>query len=55
VANTGYWVEFDESSSTGIGLDNLRRRLNLLFGAEAELDVAAVGDQVIASVIVPAS
>jgi len=55
VANTGYWVEFDESSSTGIGLGNLRRRLDLLYGAEAELDVAAAGEQVIATVIVPVS
>ncbi len=54
VANTGYWVEHDESRSTGIGLENLRRRLNLLFGAEAELDVEAADGQVIATVIVPA-
>lgn len=53
VENTGYWVEFDESSSTGIGLGNLRRRLNLLYGAEAELDLRAAEEQVIATVIVP--
>lgn len=54
VENTGYWVECDESTSTGIGLENLRRRLNLLFGAEATLDVEAADRQVIATVIVPA-
>ncbi len=54
VANTGYWVEFDESRSTGIGLENLRRRLLLLYGAEARLDVEAEGGQVIATVVVPA-
>lgn len=37
VANTGRWVEFDEQRSHGIGLTNLRSRLELLFSHEATL------------------
>lgn len=37
VSNTGRWLEFDATRSHGIGLSNLRRRLELLFGVEARL------------------
>jgi hypothetical protein len=37
VRNTGRWLEFDATRSHGIGLANLRRRLELLFGAEGQL------------------
>jgi hypothetical protein len=37
VENTGRWLEFDPARSHGIGLANLRRRLELLYGVEASL------------------
>ncbi|MBX3741554.1 MAG: histidine kinase [Akkermansiaceae bacterium] len=44
VANTGRWVDEDSEHSHGIGLSNLRRRLELLFGREARLTHAATDD-----------
>lgn len=40
VANTGRWIRPEESpvSGNGIGLSNLRRRLELVYGAEATCD-----------------
>ncbi|MCW1887004.1 histidine kinase [Luteolibacter flavescens] len=54
VANTGRWQEFDATRSHGIGLSNLRRRLELLFGSEARLTHEATGDGwVRVSVLIP--
>jgi hypothetical protein len=44
VANTGRWVAEDSEHSHGIGLSNLRRRLELLFGREARLTHTATED-----------
>ena len=41
VANTGRWIEFDAARSHGIGLSNLRRRLELLFRGDAGLSQTA--------------
>lgn len=54
VTNSGRWVEFDESSSTGIGLENLRRRLNLIYGPQAQLSLDPGDDVVTATVVIPA-
>ena len=37
VENTGSWVEPSASSGMGIGISNLRRRLQLLYGGRASL------------------
>jgi LytS/YehU family sensor histidine kinase len=37
VENTGSWVEPSASSGMGIGISNLRRRLELLYGDRASL------------------
>ncbi|WP_353566104.1 sensor histidine kinase [Haloferula sargassicola] len=37
VANSGRWMEFDPQRSHGIGISNLRRRLELLYGGRADL------------------
>ena len=37
VENTGSWVEPSASSGMGIGISNLRRRLQLLYGDRANL------------------
>jgi len=37
VSNSGHWIEPGEHSSTGIGLANLRRRLQLLYGTAASM------------------
>ena len=39
VTNSGQWVESDPGSSTGTGLANLRRRLELLYDDEANLTI----------------
>jgi hypothetical protein len=37
VENTGRWLEPHRSGSTGLGIANLRKRLHLLYGDQAEL------------------
>lgn len=39
VANTGTWLEPDPARGGGIGLSNLRRRLELIFGAGSRVEV----------------
>ena len=46
VGNTGHWCTTAGESSTGIGLANLRRRLELIAGPTAELTVQAEPEQV---------
>lgn len=57
VENTGSWVPPDPGgsrrNSTGIGLDNLRRRLVLLCGDGARLDIAPVPTAVRVEVQIP--
>lgn len=54
VENTGRWVEEDVEESHGIGLSNLRRRLELLFGGEARLTHEATDDgRVKVEVVIP--
>lgn len=54
VANTGRWLEFDAARSHGIGLSNLRRRLELLFSGDATLSHAAEDGWVRVEVALPA-
>ena len=53
IANTGRWLEFDPVRSHGIGLANLRRRLELLSGGRARLTTAAVAGWVNIEVSLP--
>lgn len=46
VENTGRWVEPGSRRSTGIGLNNLRRRLALLCGPDAEVSISLPGGTV---------
>jgi LytS/YehU family sensor histidine kinase len=46
VGNTGHWFATTPETSTGIGLANLRRRLELIAGPTAELTVQAEPEQV---------
>ena len=46
VGNTGHWCTTAPETSTGIGLANLRRRLELIAGPTAELTVQAEPEQV---------
>lgn len=46
VGNTGHWCTTAPETSTGIGLANLRRRLELIAGPTAELTVHAEPDEV---------
>lgn len=39
VANSGQWVEPGNSASTGIGIDSLRKRLAMLAGNDASLEI----------------
>ncbi len=54
VENTGRWLEFDAARSHGIGLSNLRRRLELLFGTAARLTHDADDGWVRVAVSLPA-
>jgi LytS/YehU family sensor histidine kinase len=46
VENSGKWVEPGSSDSTGLGLANLRRRLELLHGERATLNIETEADLV---------
>jgi signal transduction histidine kinase len=53
VENTGRWVEPGLARSSGIGIANLRKRLQLLYGAEAELSFDRSEAAVKAQVSIP--
>jgi hypothetical protein len=55
VENSGHWVEPGSGDSTGIGLANLRRRLELLYGDRATLSIETAADQVCVRVELPIS
>jgi len=55
VSNTGKWVEEGSGDSTGIGLANLRRRLQLLCGDHARVRHEVLDDRVVVRVMVPAA
>lgn len=55
VRNTGRWLEFDAERSHGIGLSNLRRRLELLFGTDARLSHFTEDGWVWLEVLLPAA
>jgi signal transduction histidine kinase len=53
VENTGHWVSGKDSSSTGIGLVSLRRRLELLWGSGASFIVETPPGRVVIKVQLP--
>jgi len=54
VENSGHWVTENDAASTGIGLSNLRQRLQLICGPLATVTTAkAPPDRVILQVILP--
>ena len=55
VENTGRWVEPHGSRSTGLGLANLRKRLHLLYGDQAQLTLDHTATAVRAQVSLPVS
>jgi hypothetical protein len=55
VENTGCWVEPHGPKSTGIGIANLRKRLHLLYGDQAELTFDRTATAVKAQVSLPVS
>jgi signal transduction histidine kinase len=55
VENTGRWVEPHGSESKGIGIANLRKRLHLLYGNQAELTLDHTVTVVRAQVSLPCS
>jgi hypothetical protein len=54
VANSGRWIEPGVSGGSGIGLANLRRRLELLYGGKARLEVVEGDGQIEVQVRLPA-
>ena len=55
VENTGRWVAQHGSGSTGLGLANLRKRLHLLYGDQAQLTLDHTATAVRAQVSLPVS
>ncbi len=55
VENSGRWVEPQGSRSTGLGLANLRKRLHLLYGDQAQLALDHTATAVRAQVSLPIS
>lgn len=53
VENSGHWVEPGSGDSTGIGLANLRRRLELIYGDQATLSTETAADRVCVRVDLP--
>ena len=53
VCNSGYWVEGDRTHSGGVGLSNLRRRLELIYGHAASLDIRHGQSTVAVCVLLP--
>jgi LytS/YehU family sensor histidine kinase len=54
VCNSGHWVERDQTHASGVGLANLRRRLELIYGQAASLDIRHNSSKVTACVSLPA-
>jgi LytS/YehU family sensor histidine kinase len=54
VCNSGHWVECDLTHSGGVGLMNLRRRLELIYGHAATLDIRHTQSIVTVCVSLPA-
>jgi len=54
VCNSGHWIERDQTHSGGLGLKNLRRRLELIYGHAARLDIRPGQSTVTACVSLPA-
>lgn len=53
VKNSGRWVEAESGTSTGTGLTNLRRRLELLYDGRARLTITRENEEVCAQVEIP--
>ena len=54
VCNSGHWVERDPTQAGGVGLANLRRRLELIYGHAASLDIRHNPSTVTVCVSLPA-
>jgi LytS/YehU family sensor histidine kinase len=54
VCNSGHWIERDQTHSGGVGLKNLRRRLELIYGHAASLDIRHGQSTVTVCVSLPA-
>jgi signal transduction histidine kinase len=54
VCNSGHWLEGDRTHTGGVGLTNLRRRLELIYGHAASLDIRHGQSTVAVCVSLPA-
>jgi LytS/YehU family sensor histidine kinase len=53
VRNTGQYNPQPKTSANGIGLDNLRKRLELHYGSKASFSITNEDDNVLATIIMP--
>jgi LytS/YehU family sensor histidine kinase len=53
VENSGHWIQPDPARPFGIGITNLRKRLQLLYGDEAQLSFEHTEARVKAEVSIP--
>jgi LytS/YehU family sensor histidine kinase len=55
VSNSGHWIETDSNRSTGgVGLENLQRRLALLYPGQHRMEITRKSDHVSVRICIPA-
>jgi two-component system, LytTR family, sensor kinase len=55
VSNSGHWIETDSNRSTGgVGLENLQRRLALLYPGQHRLEITREAEHVSVRICIPA-
>jgi LytS/YehU family sensor histidine kinase len=55
VSNSGHWIENDKNrTSSGVGLENLQRRLALLYPGQHRVEITRKEDNVSVRICIPA-
>jgi sensor histidine kinase YesM len=55
VSNSGHWIEKEKGRTAGgVGLENLQRRLVLLYSGEHRMEISKKEDSVSVQIFIPA-